>query len=237
MSTTPSVSHSPHQGAIELPRPWARQVPALTASGYQALLDALDVGVLVCDADGRLLHANAAAELELRHGNLLALLPGQRLSAVVLSQRSALQVALQSACQGRHQLLQLEDGPQRLSLSVQPIELSAEAAQRHALLMLGRRSVAPELVVAMLCRLHDLTSAEQRILSGLLRGRRVAQLAQQHGVKVSTVRTQVAALRAKLGVRRMDDALRMAAELPPMASALRRGLAASVSPDLGWALE
>ena len=46
-------------------------------------------------------------------------------------------------------------------------------------------------------------------------------LATLRGVAVSTVRTQVAALRAKFGVRRMDDLTRLEAELPPMVGALR----------------
>jgi hypothetical protein len=46
-------------------------------------------------------------------------------------------------------------------------------------------------------------------------------------VAVSTVRSQVAALRAKFGVRRIDDITRLVAELPPMLGAL---------PGLGAAL-
>ena len=53
----------------------------------------------------------------------------------------------------------------------------------------------------MLCHLHDITSAEKRVLDWLLDGRPVEGMAAQFGVKVSTVPSQVAALRAKLGLR------------------------------------
>ena len=46
-------------------------------------------------------------------------------------------------------------------------------------------------------------------------------LATLRGVAASTVPTQVAALRAKFGVRRIDDLTRLEAELPPMVVALR----------------
>jgi len=205
--------------------PAAPAAPAAPATGlgegrYRALLDALDVGVLVSDEHGGLMHANAAGEQALAHSTLLCLVE-RRLSTPHVDQQALLLQAIRAAAGGRHQLLQLQAGADRLSLSVQPLDGPAGEA-RQALLLLGRRCADPGLGVTMLCQLHDLTSAEQRVLTGLLQGQRVSELAAQHGVKVSTVRTQVAALRAKLGVSRMDEALLMAAELPPMVSALRR---------------
>lgn len=192
----------------------------LSAGRCQALLDALDVGVLVCDEHAGLVHANAAGELALVQSTLLCLVDHQ-LSTPNAGQQALLLQAIHAAAGGRHQLLQLQAGANRLSLSVQPLD-APEGEPRQALLLLGRRCASPGLGVTMLCQLHELTSAEQRVLTGLLQGQRVSELATQHGVKVSTVRTQVAALRAKLGVSRMDEALLMAAELPPMVSALRR---------------
>ena len=58
------------------------------------------------------------------------------------------------------------------------------------------------------------------MLASLLVGTSVAAMARGRGVAVSTVRTQVAALRAKFGVRRIDDITRLVAELPPMLGAL-----------------
>ena len=193
---------------------------AISAACLSALIDELDVGMLVCESGGQLVHANVAGRQELRWSGLLMLEPGERVCAVAPGQRLALAAALAAALRGRRQLLLLSRGEQRLMLAVQPLVVDTGGRPR-ALLLLGRRSVAPGLVVEMLCHLHDITSAEKRVFDGLLDGRPVEGMAEQFGVKVSTVRSQVAALRAKLGVRRISDALRLAAELPPMAGALR----------------
>jgi DNA-binding NarL/FixJ family response regulator len=193
----------------------------LGEGGYQCLLDALDVGVLVCDAQGRLLHANAAGEAVLSQSSLLGLQEGAVLHVANPAQSANLLIAVRAAANGRHQLLLLHSGHARLSLTVQPL-VAPSVPPQTVLVLLGRASTSRGLGLAMLCQLHDLTAAEERVLTGLLRGQRVSDLAAQHGVKVSTVRSQVAALRAKLGVHRMDEALLMAAELPPMAGAALR---------------
>lgn len=204
----------------------AQVTTALGVAALRSMLDAIDIGMLACDEAGRVVHANAAAELELRQGRLLRVDADKQLGAPTEAQLERLLVGLAAASRGRHQLLELKLGAQRLALAIQPLALGGDSG-RLALVLLGRRTMAPDLAVAMLCRLHDLTHAEQRVLSGLLKGVRVNQLALEHGVKVSTIRTQVATLRAKLGVRRMEDALRLVAELPPMAGALRPGALAA----------
>lgn len=193
---------------------------AMSAACLRALIDELDVGMLVCDAGGRLVHANAAGWQELRRGGPLALAPGDLVCAARPGQRLALADALATALRGRRQLLFLSQDEQRMTLAVLPLTAD-QGGRPRVLLLMGRRSLAPGLVVEMLCHVHDITSAEKRVLDGLLEGQPVDDMAEQFGVKVSTVRSQVAALRAKLGVRRIGDALRLAAELPPMAGALR----------------
>jgi DNA-binding CsgD family transcriptional regulator len=74
---------------------------------------------------------------------------------------------------------------------------------------------------------YQLTTAECRVFTGLVQGRRVTDLAAEHGVKVSTVRSQVSSLRAKFGVGRIEDLVRIAAELPPMAPSFRSAMAGS----------
>ncbi|MBP6902764.1 MAG: helix-turn-helix transcriptional regulator [Burkholderiaceae bacterium] len=195
----------------------------LSAGCLTAVLDTLDLGVLVCDGLGRLLLANDAGRRELAQGGVLGLstegqldLPGG--GALLL--RSAVQ---QAALGGRRQLLPLRRGECLLIVAVQPLAVLAGGPSR-VVLLLGRRQLAPALLVEMLSGLYELTLAEKTVLQGLLSGRRIGQLARERQVKVSTVRTQVATLRAKFGVRRIDDLTRLVAELPPMAGALRTTL-------------
>lgn len=197
-----------------------------SARGLLAVLDQLDTGVLVCDVHARLLMANAAARDELSRGDLLSLQDDGTLQvdsgASLLLLRRAVLNAVHAE---RRQLLPLRAGGRVLMVTVQPLRGDDNAPTR-ALLLLGRRQLAPALAVEMLAGVYALTLAERRVLTGLLAGQRVQALAAAHGVAVSTVRTQVAALRAKFGVKRLDDITRLAAELPPMVSVLRQPSAA-----------
>jgi DNA-binding CsgD family transcriptional regulator len=192
----------------------------LSAASLLAVIDELDVGLLLCRADASLIHANTAGMRELKLGEALCLDSAQRITTVVVERRSSLLIAFDAAASGRRQLVDLSHSGARMMVAVQPLgDGSAPAAA--VLLVLGRRQAATDLMLEMLCQRHAVTLAEKRVLGGLLRGLSTKLLAQHLGVRDTTIRSQVAALRAKLGVRRVDDALLMAAVLPPTASALR----------------
>lgn len=185
------------------------------ADVLMAALDAVDCGVLVCDARGRLLLCNRAGRRELDDGDVLQVGADGLLDVQGGAGLLALRRAVHDAAVLRsHQLVPLRVGGRRLMLSVQPLG-GVDGAPR-ALLMTGRRSLCPELAVRHLGRVFALTPAEIDVLGSLLAGVRIADMAKARGVKLSTVRTQVAALRAKLGVQRVDDITRLVAELPPM---------------------
>ena len=210
---------------------WADAVPAgaasarmgLSVDGLAGLLDEIDTGVLVCDARSLPLLINEAARRELVSGGVLVLQIDGSLDVPggngLLALRRAVQAA---ACERRQQLVPLRRGERTLMVAVQPLR-SGPTEPSRAVLLLGRRSLCPALAMQRLGGLYDLTEAEKAVLSGLVAGQRVGTLARERGVAVSTVRTQVASLRAKFGVRRQDDLTRLVAELPPMVSALRGG--------------
>ena len=201
----------------------------LDADTLLAALNALDTGVIVCDARGRLLLHNHAARQELADGGVLLLGADGLLDVAggtgLLLLRRAVHGA---ACQRSHHLVPLRHGERGLMLAVQPLRGDADGTQ-HALLLTGRRSLVPGLAVQRLAQLFALTPAEVQVLGSLLAGVRIADMARARGVELSTVRTQVAALRAKLGVRRVDDITRLVAELPPMLGAL-----GPQRPPLAW---
>ena len=192
----------------------------LDDAGFTEILEELDTGVMVCDEEGRLKIANNAARYELRRGRLLAVQTSGLLYLCEGAQAAQVKwhSALHAATVTRHrQMLELSDGRQRLMVSVMPLGQTVG----WALVMLGRRQLAPELAVEMLGGIYELTSAEQRVLVGLLAGERVETIAGQRGVMLSTLRTQVHSLREKLGASRLEDVVRLAACLPPMSSVLR----------------
>lgn len=210
-------------GGAVLPRDEGRSIAALIGglSGsdqLQALLDELDAGVLLCQADGTLMLANDAARRQLRRGLALQLWADGRLLPGDLTQRESWTHSLTAAQQGRRrELLQLRERDGR-PLLVSVIGLPSVPA---VLLLLGRRQSDPVLAVQMIGGLYGLTTAEQQVLDGLLAGRRIEALAVERGVKVSTLRTQVASLRAKMGANRIEDLLRIVGELPPIMGVLR----------------
>ena len=195
-------------------------LPTVGADLLLAALDALDTGVMVCDARGRLLVHNHTARRELADGGLLRQGPDGLLDAAGGAGLLALRRAVHGAAFDRsHQLVPLRHGTQCLMLAVQPLRRD-EAGAPRVLLLTGRRGLCPDLAVHHLGRVYALTPAEVSVLTSLLAGVRIGDMAAARGVKLSTVRTQVAALRAKLGVQRVDDITRLVAELPPMLGAL-----------------
>jgi DNA-binding CsgD family transcriptional regulator len=196
--------------------------PSVGTEVLLAALDALDTGVMVCDARGRLLVRNHAARLELADGGLLRQGHDGLLDVAGGTGLLALRRAVHGAAfEHSHQLVPLRHGTQCLMLAVQPLR-GGDAGAPRVLLLTGRRGLCPDLAVHHLGRVYALTPAEVAVLTSLLAGVRIQDMARARGVKLSTVRTQVAALRAKLGVQRVDDITRLVAELPPMLGALGR---------------
>jgi len=185
------------------------------------VLEALDTGVIVCNAEGRVALANDPARRELQRARLLAVDGSVCLQTPTVGSPCALQwrAALRGAVLARRrQLLLLRDENCALWVSVMPVDAGG---QTWALLQLGRRQPAPELAVDMLAKQCQLTPAERQVLGQLLAGQRVDEVAVARGVKLSTLRTQVVSLRAKLGADRIEDLVRIVAELPPMTGVLR----------------
>lgn len=202
------------------PPPQHDAQPTVGADALLAVLDALDTGVMVCDARGRLLMHNHAAGCELAGGGLLRLGPDNLLDVSGGTGLLALRRAVHGAAfDHSHRLVPLCHGEQCLMLAVQPLRCDGGATPL-VLLLTGRRGLCPDLAVHHVGRVYALTPAELSVLTNLLAGVRIGDMASARGVKLSTVRTQVAALRAKLGVQRVDDITRLVAELPPMLGAL-----------------
>ncbi len=178
-----------------------------------AVLDELDHAVLICASNGRLLAYNRCA----RHA--LGSHPHLSLNQDVLSLRGAesplLTQALSQAALGRRSLVPMGEGDQRQYLACTPLGPSGQV-----LVLLGRDRAYSTVAFEMFCAQHQLTHAERRVLLALVDGQRPAEMADAFGVALSTVRTQVANIRAKLGAARIESLMQMAAGLPPLATLL-----------------
>ena len=96
------------------------------------------------------------------------------------------------------------------------------------LLVLGKRQVCEQLSVQGYARNMRLTPAETRVLELLCTGVRPTQIARQQNVEVSTVRTQLGAIRNKTGADGINDLVRQVAVLPPLLTVLRGGVGMGV---------
>lgn len=196
---------------------------AASPSAYQmpsAVFDEIEFGLIVCDAPSEVVFANKSALDELDSQRLLVC-RGAGLSRAP-GATGELELALQQAiARGRRSLVRLRRPGDELLVTVQPLA-DGEGGFSRALLVLGRREPCSELGLELLAGSYGLTLAERRVLSALVREATPKEIASQHAVALSTVRTQISSIRAKLGTRNVEGLLLRAAQVPPMASALRR---------------
>lgn len=198
----------------------ARPTPGFSAPMLQALFDQIGSGLIVCDAEGRIQLANRAAQAELRSARLLHD-AGGTLQRTATADGDLAHALRQAALRGRRSLVRLLAGGDRLHVSTLPL---AGDTGPLVLVVLGRRRACSELELELLAASYGLTHAERRVLAGLMQEERPSEIAERHAVKLSTVRTQISSIRAKLGTRSVEGLLLRAAEVPAMPPVL--GLAA-----------
>ena len=191
------------------------------------LLDEIDYGLVLVSAQGRVQHANHLARHELASGRLLEGGIGEALGACNAAMGQQLMAAIQGALQGRRRLLYLTHGEHVLPLAVIPLGHALEGPSRSVLLVMARQRVGDNLALQMFAREHSLTPTEESVLRALCDGRDVDEIAVQHGVAESTVRTQVRSLRDKTGANGIRQLVQRVLALPPVVPALR-GCSAAV---------
>ena len=86
-----------------------------------------------------------------------------------------------------------------------------------ALLIFAKHQMCDTTMVTLFARESGLTSAEGQVLAHVCKGLRPAQIAAHQGVQVSTVRTQLRAIRHKTASDSMRDLVRKVSTLPPLA--------------------
>jgi DNA-binding CsgD family transcriptional regulator len=181
-----------------------------------AVLNELDYGVVVVDADGKVLHANraAGAALQANHGTVLQDRDGQM---VLVSKDRTLCAAIEGAAWRSLRALvtlDLPTGP--LPVAVMPLRGAQDSLVGAALLLLGKPELCPGQSLQCFALAHGLTAAETRVLTALRNGDCPALIAERHRIAASTVSTQIKAIRAKTQASSIGALMRRLAALPPM---------------------
>ena len=185
--------------------------------GLASLLDEFAHGVLVTTVEGRVVHANQAAQHELARHRVLTKRNSVLHGSTPESAR-ILRDALAKVAQGKRSLIVLAaaEGP-GLALAVLPLKTPAAGRPPKAALLFARASVCDPLMLGFFARTHGLTATEEHVLGILCEGFSAPQIAVEMKVAVSTVRSHVRSLCAKTrssGVRELVNRL---AVLPPVA--------------------
>ncbi|MFO1339563.1 MAG: LuxR C-terminal-related transcriptional regulator [Burkholderiaceae bacterium] len=205
--------------------PERRGGAALMARLMTLLLDEIDYGLLLLAEGSQVLHANHAARACLDAQHPLQLL-GHELRARLAKDVAPLHNALHAAAsRGLRRLLTVGEGEQRAGISVVPLAAPGDAAlagPAATLLVLGRREVCSSLAVQGFAREYRLSPSEEQVLAALCEGLSPNEVAERHGVKIATVRTQIANLRAKTGAESIRALVKQVAVLPPLVGTLRR---------------
>ncbi|MFN0184017.1 MAG: helix-turn-helix transcriptional regulator [Aquabacterium sp.] len=210
--------------------PERRHAGSLAQRRMAQMLDAIDYGMLLLSDHQRLLHVNTAARRDLDDTHPLQLQGGQ-LQTRLPEELPTLQAAMKDAgTRGLRRLLRLggEDGA--ATVAVVPLAPLGADQRCAVLLVLGKRRMCEELTVDWFARAHHLTRAETQVLKLLTQDLTPQEVAQQLGVGLATVRSQIGAIRSKTGSDSIRSLVRQVAVLPPLVGAL--GLSTWRGPDL-----
>ncbi|WP_374662815.1 helix-turn-helix transcriptional regulator [Inhella sp.] len=197
--------------------PFVAPAPVPVAGNWMSgVLDELDVGIVIADVEGQLVHANRRARHELTADHPLQLFAG-RVRAREACDVAPLHNALAGAAQGgRRRLLTLDAAGEALALAVVPVPEQPELV----MLLLSRRHLGERCMLQWFATQHGLTPCEHRVLEALSDGDSPEQIAQKLSVGIATVRSHIGSLRAKVGAPSIRALLHRVASLPPMAQRL-----------------
>lgn len=203
------------------PLPERRRAEVSTLSLMLRMLDEIDYGLLLVTAQGELCYANRLGAQELASDGPLHS-AGGRLAVLTGPELSRLNEALLDAVRGRRTLVTLGLNGHTLEVAVVPID-AVEGAPGHALalLLFNKRNACAALTLAFYARAKKLTATESAVLTQLSQGVKPKQIARVQGVKLSTVRTQIASIRGKTGTASIGALVGQVADLPPFAPVVR----------------
>lgn len=228
------------------PITWLSSHPSTESSELHLLrlaLNQMDYGLVVVDTESGMVHfANVLGQgtlmqypqnpSPLSHGCGLRLLHG-RLMAQRPADNETVRRTLERARVGLRGFLCLGDGNQSSAVAVLPLigqraigvdetggQLGAALTPSYALLVFAKQQLCDDSTMALFGRERGLTNAESQVFVQVCKGLRPAQIAQNHGVRISTVRTQLRSIRVKTGCTTIRDLVQKVSVLPPMARQL-----------------
>jgi DNA-binding CsgD family transcriptional regulator/PAS domain-containing protein len=190
---------------------------------HAAALDALAFGMVVCDANGRVVLANTAAEALARAGAGITL--GNRrhgLGAVAQDEARALAALVHdAACGGAGGVMRLTGRAGRCELialvTPLPPKFGVDGARpAYALVSLRSAYDSPSFSTEMLIALFGVSPAQAAIALAVFNGKSPEEIAAARGVAISTLRTHLAEIFVRTEVEDQRGLIRLLGMLPPV---------------------
>jgi DNA-binding NarL/FixJ family response regulator len=184
------------------------------------VLDEVDYGLMVIDSQGHIRHANHLARHEMSSSRVI-MSHARSLLGRNTDLTTQIQGALEHALRGQRRLLQLKQGEHELSMAFVPLSHPLEYDAPSVLVLLSRKNACDNLALRMFARSQNLSPSEEAVLLALCRGASIPDIAADHKVAESTVRSQIKALREKTGCGSIRALMQRVHSLPPVVPALR----------------
>jgi DNA-binding CsgD family transcriptional regulator/PAS domain-containing protein len=196
-----------------------RRMGRALAAAHQAL-SYLSLGVVLTDVEGHVLESNPLAAEILQREDGLQIRDG-RLAATRTfdSARLAASIAGRAPCRSTpdgHLLIGRKGGARPHAVTIAPLDGGGDGARAQRIMMVlivnpdwqtpSERSVAA---------FFGLSPAESRLAASLMQGHKLADIARDSGVEVSTLRTQLSSILRKVGVERQVDLVRVLSSIGP----------------------
>lgn len=204
-----------------------------------ALLDAQAHGIVLLDERGAMVWANRCAErllaaadgLIISAAGLAAAEPGPSRQLRRLIRRTVGTGRGEGHSAGGAMRLERPSGAPPLDVLVAPLpgeQAAPGLAPRRvcAAVFLREPGQHPALMPSALMTLYGLTPAEARLACALAEGLSLAEAAERNSVSRETVRSQLKAVRAKMGLRRQAEVVREVLSLPAALPAGTRSVGA-----------
>jgi DNA-binding CsgD family transcriptional regulator len=196
-------------------------------------LNETDYGIVLVNAYHDVLYSNPIADRHLSNGRVLQR-SANKLVTVDAHDQPRFTAALDAVLlRGHRKMVVLGGQADRVGVAVVRLaEGSAPEAEEpptsfggaprlsaRALLTLSRQRLCEPLSIYAFARDHGLSRMEEQVLVRLCNGQRPQDIAELHGRRLNTVRTQVMNIRAKTGFESVSELVHWISTLPPMLGA------------------
>jgi DNA-binding CsgD family transcriptional regulator len=172
-----------------------------------AILDHIRLSAFLVGSQAEILYANAAGMMALKDAECLRQ-SDNTLCAVQQTDNVRLRTAIADACSGgQRQTIMLNDvrDPPPSIVAMIPFHGDDSSVRNQAIVFLQKCQPADHAFTSALRQLFRLSAAESTIAAALVSGIDVEHIAEMRNAKITTVRTQIAAMLLKTRTRRQGE--------------------------------